>query len=140
MNDQHSHEDVYRDTVVDITLDDGRTVSVRVDELPPPELRPPFVVLTAWNPASRLRAAWVNAVDQALLEGVLQARGCNTLRAVGRAPDGSWSEPSVAVWGLAADDAVALGADFGQHAVFAVTETRLRVLWCPVPDDGPAGA
>jgi len=137
VDDQHSQRDVYGQTVVDVTLGDGRTVSLRVGERPPPELELPFVVLTAWNPASRVRAAWVNAVDQALLEGILKTQGCDTLSAVGRAPDGSWSEPSVAVWGLAADDAVALGGDFGQHAIFAVAEAGLQVLWCPVPEDGP---
>lgn len=137
MDTPSRREHAYRNTVVEISLPDGRTVCLTADERPPAELPLPFVVLTACNPASRPRAPWVNAVDQALLEGVLRARGCDTLDAIGRAPDGSWSEPSVAVWGLAPNDAVRLGGDFGQNAIFTVTQVGLQVLSCPYPGDDP---
>lgn len=135
MNAQPSHHDAYRSAVVEISLPDGRTVCIAADKGPPDDLSVPFVVLTAWNPASRRRAEWVNAVDQELLEGVIAARGCSALAAVGRAADGSWSERSVAVWGLPTRDALRLGSDFGQNAIFAVTRAGIEVLPCPHLDD-----
>src|SRR4051794_33398255 len=95
-----SQYDAYRATVVEVFLLGDQSVCLAVGDPARAELTAPFVVLTAWNPASRRRAALLNAADQDLLEGVLRERGCTTRPAVGRSSDGSWSEPSVAVWGL----------------------------------------
>lgn len=129
------HEQQYLETIVEVTLADGQIISLKHQEHAPAGVPLPFYVLTAWNPASRERAGWVNAVDQALLEGVLDARGCDTRTAAGRDPASDWTEPSVAVWGLSESEALQLGVDFGQNAIFAVTEAGRQLLWCKRPGD-----
>jgi len=126
----------YLDTIVEITLADGQAIALSDGEHAPAQMPLPFYVLTAWNPASRERAGWVNAVDQSLLEGVLHGRGCETLPALGRDPRGTWEEPGVAAWGLTQEEAIKLGCDFGQNAIFAVTDEGRQLLWCTQPAEG----
>jgi len=43
---------------------------------------------------------------------------------------GSWSEPSFVVPGLSTAGAVQLGREFGQAAIFEITQDELRVIDC----------
>jgi hypothetical protein len=133
----------YHATTIELMLPGRAPLCLTPGPQVPQDVALPFVVLTAWNPASHPRPASVNEKDQARLECVLQSRRLPTVRAVGRSADGAWSEPSVAVWGLDVAEAIGLGAAFGQHAIFAVTEEGVAVLECPVgrpPADAGASA
>lgn len=103
----------------------------------------PLHVVNAVQPnsdASRID----NAGRMDVLDHELAARGLVTLHVVGASFDGTHREESRAVFGLADDDARALGERFGQVAVFswrgpwwsllACTASRCthrRWQWCP---------
>ena len=74
--------------------------------------------LTAWNPASRALPARENRRRQRRLLAALRALGALPVPGVALADAGDWPpEPSLLVPGLGEDEALALAARFGQHAV-----------------------
>lgn len=77
-----------------------------------------FAIVTAWNPASQSTADEVNAENQSRLECEL-LEGNYEPYAAQNLPDGDNGpvEESCFVADLAEADAVALAADFGQHAI-----------------------
>jgi len=87
-------------------------------------------VLTAWNPGDERPSREENddANERLLIE--LVSRGLNPCRAVGADPDSEHAEESWAVHGLSDDEARAIGAAFGQVAVFRLTATDQTVLAC----------
>jgi hypothetical protein len=87
-------------------------------------------VLTGSNPGGRLHPDDENRRFNAELESMLGAFPGTPHWVEGRSPDGSWSEPSVAIEGLDAAEACRLGRHFGQVAVFELTTDELRVLRC----------
>lgn len=87
-------------------------------------------VITAWNPGdARPSRAENDRADQILAER-LENRGCIPVRAIGADPDSDHFEESWAVVGLSDDEARAIGASFGQVAVFRLSTGVQTVLAC----------
>lgn len=96
---------------------------------PDPDGRP-IAVITAHNPGGVTVADEANDKAQAALEAELDRRGIAWWPAAGADPDWSHVEASVAIPGLSEADALALGADFGQEAVFLLTPGSRKVIAC----------
>jgi hypothetical protein len=96
---------------------------------PDPDGRPIYV-LTAHNPAGRRAPDAANAAAQARLESQVRRRGLTWWPADGG--DASWThvEPSVALIGIPEADAIALGAEFKQDAIFVFSTASRRVVSC----------
>ena len=95
----------------------------------------PVHVVTAHNPGAARPGPAENRARQARLEADLDRRGLRHWRTVGGAEDGGHAEDGALVVGLGDDAARALGAAWGQDAVFAWSATAWTVLAC---DDGPS--
>jgi hypothetical protein len=90
----------------------------------------PIYVLTAHNPAGRLASDEANAAAQARLESHVRARGLTWWPADGGDPSWTHVEAGVALVGIAEADAIALGAEFKQDAIFAFSTANRRVVSC----------
>ena len=128
---------LYAQTIIEITLPDGSTVSASTGQAPPGELRGllPLVVITAWNPADERPGPAANhAAHQELLallaRRVRDGEPLRVLNAVGRSPDSSHREESTAVHGLDLEDALALARELRQDAIFEITDERTCVVDC----------
>ncbi|MEJ2888890.1 DUF3293 domain-containing protein [Actinomycetospora aeridis] len=97
----------------------------------------PVHVVTAHNPGLERLSAAENAARQTALEAELDERGLRHWRSVAGAEDGSHAEEGALVVGLDDEDACALGAAWGQDAVFRWSPTAWTVLAC---DDTPSVA
>jgi hypothetical protein len=88
-------------------------------------------VLTAWDPGDARPGDVENRRRQADLEGELQARSPGELwTAVGVDPVSEHREEGVAVTGLDLDVVVALGARYGQDAIFEWTSQEWAIVAC----------
>jgi hypothetical protein len=96
---------------------------------PDPEGRP-IAVITAHNPGGVAAADEANEKAQRALEAELDRRGIAWWPADGADPEWSHVEASVAVPGMSEADALALGAEFGQEAVFLLTQASRKVVAC----------
>jgi Protein of unknown function (DUF3293) len=125
----------YARTVVDISSPEGVTLRVRVapvaDEAqwPWPDARAVHV-LTAWDPGAERPGPDVNRVRQAALESELLASGLPLFVAAGVDPATGRREEGVAVCGASESQILALGARYGQDAVFAWTPQEWAVVAC----------
>jgi hypothetical protein len=135
MTDPPSGWDAYEDAVLRIEAPGGATwvrcmpILQTAGEYPDPEGRTIYVI-TAHNSGGRLAPDAENAAAQARLVRELGRRGLTWWPAAGGDPTWSHVEASVAVVGIQAADAVALGAQFGQEAIFALTPRYRQVLGC----------
>ena len=74
--------------------------------------------ITAWNPYSRPTAQEDNIKNQNLLIERINEAGLRFIDGVGQDPSGQWpGEPSLLVLGMPRQDAIRLGAEFGQNAI-----------------------
>lgn len=96
---------------------------------PNPDGRPIYV-LTAHNPEGRLASDAANAAAQARLESELRRRELTWWPAAGGDPSWTHVEASVALVGVAEADAIALGAEFRQDAIFVFSTANRRVVSC----------
>lgn len=104
-----------------------RTTVFLSDETPP---WPAFAIVTACNPLGVvLDEADNRQRDEALLAS-LHERGLRPLRAIGCSPDLSHREPGWAV-PMGRAEAIALGREFDQDAVYWVSDDSLWLLSCP---------
>ena len=87
-------------------------------------------VITAHNPGGRMASDTANASAEARLAEELERRGLTWWPAAGGNPSWTHVEPSAAVIGMDEADAVALGAEFGQDAIFVLTPADRRVIGC----------
>lgn len=87
-------------------------------------------LITAWNPDAVEQPVDANLAADGMLVEILDAMGNLRHHAVGRSRDGTWREEGWCVVGLTRDEARALGARFGQVAVFEVTPETVHVVWC----------
>lgn len=99
----------------------GREVVLRVGSAPPPlpwgACRQACVV-TACNPASRLRPAAVNRLAGRRLAWALRRRGLRSVPSVARGDAGDWPpESGLLVFGISRRSAAALGRALRQNAV-----------------------
>jgi len=125
----------YIDAVLRIEAPDGviwvrpQPISRSTGQYPDPEGRT-ICVITAHNPGGRLASDAENASAQARLTAELERRGLTWWPAAGG--DASWRhvETSAAVIGMREADAIALGAQFGQDAVFLLTPADRQVVGC----------
>lgn len=113
---------VYANTVLD--FDDGPTLDLR--EPLTPEQRAAveahvgaqaFAIITADNPDGRVVDPDVNRRSGERLRRELVGRGLGYREVIGRSPDASHQEHSVAV-AMPLDEARSLGAEFRQVAIF----------------------
>ncbi len=91
------------------------------------------VVITAWNPGHERPGDAANAAANASLHDDLKALGCSPFPALGADPHADHAEQSWAVCGLDDRAACALGARYGQWAVFRITALEQTVLGCFAP-------
>jgi Protein of unknown function (DUF3293) len=125
----------YERTVVEILLLHGGSLRVRsapaADEAawPWPDERPVHI-LTAWDPGPERPRRDVNRARQAALEADLGSRSVPLLAAVGIDPATGRGEEGIAVRGLAESEVVALGARYGQDAVFAWAPAEWAIVAC----------
>ena len=119
----------YGDAVVEVALNDHVVTIGKEGVLGGGSWTPTEVVyvITAHNPG-RLVSAEENARAQRDLEIMLESRRIPWLPAVGRSRDGSWRESSVAVLGLAREDAIEIAARFEQDAIFGWDGRTLEVI------------
>ncbi len=89
-----------------------------------------WYVITAWNPGDARPTRQENDFANERLREVLSLRGLEPFRAVGADPDSEYFEESWAVTGLDDHDARAIGAEFGQVAVFRIADGTQTVLAC----------
>lgn len=82
--------------------------------------------ITAWNPYSEETSLVRNQANQQRLLQLLTDAGASVLPASGEAADASWDpEPGFLVLGLPREKAIALGREFHQNAVLAVSADGL---------------
>lgn len=130
----HRHErwDVYAATVISIKGSRSRLSGARARaELP---FTVPAHVLTAWNPGSITKPIDSNRQANHQLAKLLRERDLDPIDAVGASPDGGWKEESLLVSGMLRRDAVDVGSQFGQIAIFELTDDKLLVVACPSGD------
>lgn len=124
-----SHIDLrhrYLKTIVSIEEGD---VLVPVDRVSL-SLEPRVHVITAWNPGDdRPTRAENNAANERLRVDLVK-RGLNPMRAIGADPDSDHFEESWAVVGLSDESARAIGAAYGQVAVFRLANDIQTVMAC----------
>jgi Protein of unknown function (DUF3293) len=121
--------------VIVIHRGDGERLCVRAapeaDESAWPWPTPDAVyVLTAWDPGHERPGPAVNRVRQAALEADLRGRGVVLLPAAGVDPLTGRRDEGVAVRGLPETEVLALGARYGQDAVYAWTPPEWVVVAC----------
>jgi hypothetical protein len=135
MTAKSSRWDAYIDAVLRIEAPGGvvwvrpAPVSWSSGEYPEPEGRA-ICVITAHNPGGRLASEAENASAQARLAAELERRGLTWWPAAGGDPSWRHVESSAAVIGMAEADAIALGAQFGQDAIFVLTRAERLVVGC----------
>lgn len=148
----------YRRTVVEITLPEEGTLTVRsapvaeVGTWPWPT-EDPVHVLTAWDPGPARPGPAVNRARQAALEDDLRPLAATMVAAVGVDPVTGHREEGVAVRGVDESVVLALGARYDQDAIFAWTPETWSIVGChdgrrimsgwalrwPGPGSGPDG-
>ncbi|GAA4885076.1 DUF3293 domain-containing protein [Actinomycetospora straminea] len=139
MGDRGARTDDYTRAVLRIPGLDGRARLLRprarghVEGVFPFEA--PVHVVTAHNPGAARLGDAENAARQSRLEVELDARGLAHRTVVAGAEDGSHAEEGALVTGLDDETARALGAAWGQDAVFRWSRTAWTVLAC---DNAPS--
>jgi hypothetical protein len=123
--------DGFAEAVVRITLDEE--ASVTLVPAPPGSVGyypfdGPVHIITAYNPGGDLADEAANQRSHAELVATATAAGWSALPTVGSGRDGSMPEPGLAVLDITLDEAVALGARFGQAAVYAWHPDRLDIV------------
>ena len=98
-------------------------------EYPDPEDRPIYVI-TAHNPRGQITSDTANAVAEARLAAELERRAVTWWPAAGGNPSWTHVEPGAAMIGIDEADAITLGAEFGQDAIFVLTPVDRQVVGC----------
>ncbi|HEX4291867.1 MAG TPA: DUF3293 domain-containing protein [Trebonia sp.] len=135
MSEELGGWDAYVEAVVRIETPDGArwlkpdSIFRTEGRYPDPDGRPIYV-LTAHNPEGRLASDAANAAAQERLKARLRARGLTWWAADGGDPTWTHIEAGVALIGIAEADAVALGAEFKQDAIFAFNPATRRIVSC----------
>jgi len=126
---------VYIDAVLRIEAPSGviwvrpAPVSRTSGDYPDPEGRT-ICVITAHNPGGQLAPVGENEAAQERLVVELESRGLTWWLAAGGDPSWTHVEASAAVIGMHQAEAIALGAQFRQEAIFVLTPADRRVVGC----------
>ena len=91
----------------------------------------PVHIITAYNPAGLETNEAENEDRHRALAAALQHQ--TWVPSVGSAPDGSFAEPGCAVLDLGVDDALRLGREFGQRAIYQWTPNSLQIIGVDEP-------
>jgi hypothetical protein len=133
---QDDRWDSYADTVVEIVRGgEGDMLTVRpappgqIGDWPWPDDEP-VVVLTAWDPGAERPGTKVNRRRQQELDSLLRPMARELCHAVGEDPGSGHREEGVAVLGVAVNEARAVGARFGQEAIFVWTRDQWAIVSC----------
>ena len=125
----HERWDIYASTVISVRGSWVRLAGPRARaDLP---MRAPAHVITAWNPSSITKPLDNNREANRQLADLLRERGLDPMEVVGASPDGHWKEESLLVSGVPRREAVELASQFGQVAIFELTDADLLVVACP---------
>lgn len=100
-------------------------VGCTTGEYPDPACRAVYV-LTAHNPGGQIASSGANASAEARLTVELERRGLAWWPVAGGDPSWMHVEPAAAVIGIDEADALALGVEFGQDAIFVLTPADRR--------------
>ena len=92
--------------------------------------REPVPILTAWDPGEERLGLEVNRRLGSELEAALRPRASRLLEAVGVDPDSGHREEGLAALGLPLQDAIALGARYGQDAIFVWAPDAWSLVSC----------
>lgn len=125
----------FQRTVVEITCPDGG--SLRVRSAPEPEgagwpwpTAEPVYILTAWDPGPERPGLEQNRRRQAALEADLGELAVSLMAAAGVDPATGRRDEGVAVRGAAESAILALGARYGQDAIFVWTPAEWAIVAC----------
>ena len=121
--------DLWAEAVIDCEVD-GRVCCLRGPDADPLPASAPLFTVTAHNPGGVERDAASNAADERTLEAELASTGAVFWSATGHSVDGTWSEPGVAIAGLHASEACALGRRYAQLGVYELTGDEVHVVRC----------
>ena len=121
--------EAYLDSIVEVEVE-GRLelFSAREERSLPVELAPEAWVITAHNPRSRPLEGEENRRRHGRLVERVRELGCRSFEALGRSVDSSWSERSLALVGLPREDALDLGAEFEQNALYRLADGLCEVV------------
>ena len=125
----------YSDAVLRIEAPSGviwvrpAPISLVSGQYPDPDGRA-ICVITAHNPGGRLASGPDNAAAQVQLLAKLKEQGLTVWPAAGGDPSWTHVEDSAAVIGMDEAEAIALGAQFGQEAIFVLTPAERQVVGC----------
>ena len=89
-----------------------------------------FTLVTAHNPRSTPLSREENRERNERLEQHLIKQGYRYGSSLGKSVDGNWEEAGFTVFDLSLEDALALGSQFGQHAVVCGEGERVALAWC----------
>jgi hypothetical protein len=90
----------------------------------------PVHIVTAWDPGPERPGEAANRERQTALEAELRSTAVDLWAAVGVDPATGHREEGVAVRGVAQAEILALGARYGQDAVFAWTPREWAIVAC----------
>ena len=118
----------YRETIVKAEISPGSIVDLNgPDAVAPWPFSGVVHVVSGWNPQGvALDGQYINSQIAA---DVLQ-RGARFVHCEGVARDGTYAEPSLAIWGLSRDQAREIGRKASQDAIFEIEDTELRLVAC----------
>lgn len=122
--------DAYRRTTYCVHDDAGTPVffTLKDPDLKSRVPRKRFAVITAWNPMNQPRSKEENRGRNAELERVLKKTGWKFYPTAGATED--HCEESFTIEGIGREEALALGRDFGQHAILYSENAEPRVYEC----------
>lgn len=95
-----------------------------------------FTLVTAQNPQSTPLSEEENRERNERLEHHLLEKDYSYGPSLGKSTDGAWEEAGFTVFDLSLEDALALGSQFGQHAVVYGRGEQVALAWC---EDGRLG-
>lgn len=127
--------DIYVDAVMRIEASGGvfwvwpASAGSTTGQYPDPEGRPIYVI-TAHNPGGQVASETANALAEARLTAELERRGLTWWPAAGGDPTWTHVEPGAALIDVDKTDVLALGAEFGQEAIFMLTPAERRIIGC----------
>lgn len=126
----------YERTLYDVQLPDG-TVTLLVRRAPLGNSGPirdrRLAIVTAYNPGYERPDDAANRAANERLRAEIERRGWAWCEATGYSPERDHREPSFAIFDVSDDEAVEIGRQFGQAAIFAWDGRRGRIAWCTGP-------
>lgn len=120
-------ESVYREAIFEVDFEGGpEQFAVGTTG----SLHPPFFGITAYNAGFERPSHEANVAANRELVRLITELGVPFLPAVGRNREGTYVEPSFAVFGISEASALELAHRFRQAAVVHWDGERARIVWC----------